>query len=242
MLHALRRLLKRPVRPTELGAVEQWADQLGATLRRERHGAGCIVEGRLGTQLWRLEFGPPQRSYVKGLELRLIAELELPGEFVAVVLNRRLLDEMERLVYEQYIDDVQTRADTAAPPEMRWLVLYPRLEPKYLGELRGRYGAAGSVLQWLQQWVGSSFGQALAETLPHVPPEHPVVLTIQRGRVTLRTALAQPDEVSLTRWFRVFSQALREARQLRDDWRDANVGATTLPSAWGPGLGDGGAR
>lgn len=233
MLNSLRRLISRGARPGEPLALQQWAQERGHEFRRVRDAAGCVVEGRQGVQAWRLEWGASQRDYIAGFELRLLAELDLPRELVAMVLNRPLMEAMEKAVYEHFVDDVQTRIDTDTPPEMRWLVMYGKAGPAELGRLRERYGAVSSIPAWLAQWLAGSLNDALAATLDTLAGGTPVVLTIGRGRLLLRTAMPEPDLAVLTTWFSVFEHALREARRLGTEWRSsASSGLSTQPSAW----------
>lgn len=233
MLKSLRRLLSRGNQSAQAGVFEAWARERGHAYRRVRDAEGCVIEGRLGTQTWRIEWGAPQRNYIPGHELRLMAEFNLPKELQVLVLNRQLMEAMEKTVYEQYVDDVQTRIDTETPSEMRWLVLYQKLSGPDLGRLRERYGAVSSVLPWTQQWLSSPLNDALAASMASVTEDHPVALTIARGRLTLRTAMDEPDAPQLAQWVSVFEHALREARRLGEEWRDASgAGQTTQPSLW----------
>jgi hypothetical protein len=233
MLKSLRRLLSRGAASVEPAAIQHWAEERGHEFRRVRGAQGCVIEGRQGVQAWRIEWGASQRDYIPGFELRFIAELDLPHPLMAMVLNRPLMAEMERTVYERFVDDVQTRIDTDTPPEMRWLVMYTKLGPQELGRLRERYGAVGSIQPWVLQWLSSPLNDALAATIDMLGDDDPVVLTIGRGRLTLRTALAEPDVKRLALWYSVFEHALREAKRLGAEWRDAaGGGLTTQPSAW----------
>ena len=233
MLKSLRHLFARGPALPETAALQDWAEQRGHGFRRVRDAVGCVIDGRLGAQAWRIEWGASQRDYIPGFELRLMTELGLPHPLTAMVLNRALLETMERTVYERYVDDVQTRIDTDTPPEMRWLVMYSQLGPQDMGRLRERYGAVSSITSWLQQWLGGPLNDALAATVDRAAADTPVVLTIGRGRLTLRTAMAQPDVSALATWYPVFEQALREARRLGQEWKDAAAsGLTTQPSAW----------
>ena len=233
MLNSLRRMFSRGPAAGDPSVLQAWAQQRGCEFRRVRDGEGCVIDGRQGTQAWRIEWGPSQRDYIDGFELRLLAELDLPKSLQAMVLNRQLMDATEKAVYEQFVDDVKTRMDTEVPPEMRWLVTYARLGAQDLGRLSGRYGAVCSLLPWLQQWLASPLNDALAATLDRVPLEQPVVIAISRGRLVLRTAMRKPDLDALVLWHSVFEHALREARRLGTDWREAAVaGQNTLPSAW----------
>jgi len=233
MLKTLRRLLGGTHGRADASVLRQWAEERGHAWRQVRDAEGCVVDGRVGPQEWRLEWGAPQRDYIAGFELRLIAELGLPKELLAMVLNRQLMELMEKAVYESFVDDVQTRIDTDTPPEMRWLVLHPKTPGHDLGRLKERYGATCSIEAWMHQWLHGPLNDALAATLDVVDPATPVVLSIGRGRLMLRTALPEPDRQQLAMWFSVFEHALREALRLGAEWRDvAGAGLTTQPSAW----------
>jgi hypothetical protein len=233
MLKNLRRLFAGAHGQADASVLRQWAEERGHAWRRARGAEGGVIEGRTGTQEWRIEWGESQRDYIPGFEVRLIAELDLPKELVAMVLNRALMETMEETVYERYVDDVQTRIDTDTPPEMRWLVLYPKTAAQDLGRLRDRYAAVCSIEPWMQQWLHGPLNDALAATLDLAQPAQPVVMTIGRGRLLLRLPMATPDARHLAMWFSVFEHALREARRLGNEWRDgANPGLTTQPSAW----------
>ena len=234
MFKLMRRWLSLGPAPVDPSALRQWAQERGHSFRGVRGGArGCVIEGHLGGQAWRIEWGASQRSYIPGLELRLIAELDLPQELMVLVLNHSLMAAMEKTVYEQFVDDVQTRIDTDTPSEMRWLVMFSKLSVQEMGRLQDRYAAVSSVATWLVPWLSSPLNDALAAAADLVGPEQPVALTIGRGRLTLRTALPQPDGGGLAVWFSVFEHAIREARRLRTEWRDAaGGGLTTQPSAW----------
>ena len=233
MLKTIGRLISGPSRQLDVTVFQRWAGERGHAWRRVRGADGCVIEGQLGQQAWRIEWGAPQRDYIAGFELRLIAEIDLPKELMAMVLNRSLMEAMEKTVYERYVDDVQTRIDTDTPAEMRWLVMHPKISMPALGRLRVRYGAVCSIEPWMLQWLQGSLNDALAATLEMVSDEVPVVLSIGRGRFTLRTAMPEPDAQRLALWFSVFEHGLREAKQLGAEWRDmALAGLTTQPSAW----------
>jgi hypothetical protein len=233
MLKTLRRLLTGPSRQADPAELRLWAEQHGHGWRRARDVDGCVIDGRLDQQDWRIEWGAPQRDYIPGMELRLMAEIDLPKELLAMVLNRQLMETMEKAVYERYVDDVQTRIETDTPAEMRWLVMFPKTALQDLGRLKERYGAVCSIEPWMQQWLQSPLNDALAATLDVAAPDEPVALSIGRGRLTLRTTLPEPDAKRLAQWFSVFEHALREAKRLGAEWRDlAGAGLTTQPSAW----------
>jgi hypothetical protein len=206
-----------------------WASQHQYSFRGVREADGFVVEGRVGALPWRLEWGPSQRDYLKGNELRLRAELALQGDLQAVVMNRPLQEAMERAVFDQYVEGVQTRIDTETPPEMRWLVMFPKLAGSEMGALRERFVALASIKPWLVQWLEGPLAAALAATT--LPPQTPIVLTIARGRLMLRVALADPDPPELDRWVRLFETAVREARRVAGSGFEPGA-PSTQPSLW----------
>jgi hypothetical protein len=204
-----------------------WARSNQWTLRAVREPEGFVVDGRSDGIAWRLEWGPSQRSYIQGQELRIRAELSVPRELQALVLNRELMDSMEKAVFDQYVEGVQTRIDTTTPPEMRWLVMFAKLSSSELKSLRDGYGALSSFKPWLQQWLGGGLSPALA-ALP-TAADRPLVLMVARRRLCLRTALAQPAPTGLEAWLRLFDCALQETQRIALDEIDTHT-ASTQPS------------
>ncbi len=205
-----------------------WAQQRQYAVRVVQN-EGFVVDGRLGATPWRLEWGPSQRPYIAGHELRIRSELGLSPDLQLVVMNRQLQEKMEKDVFEQYVEGVQTRIDNQTPPEMRWLVMFPKLPEKDLGELAERYAALSSLKGWLQQWLAGPLTQSLAAV--RVEPSVPMVLMIGRGRLMLRTALAEPELPALQQWLRLFESAMREARRVANDSTDA-ISPSAQPSQW----------
>jgi hypothetical protein len=225
MLDTIKRWLGHdPVPIPGWSELSSWARSNHWALRAVREPVGFVVDGRSGSTDWRVEWGPPQRSYIPGTELRIRAELAVPRELQALVLNRELMDSMETAVFDQYVEGVQTRIDTTTPPEMRWLVMFPKLSSTELKSLRDGYGALSSFKPWLQQWLAGS----LAPTLAALPTsaERPLVLMIARRRLCLRTALAQPDTAALDAWLRLFECALQAAQRVALEEIDAHTPST----------------
>jgi hypothetical protein len=193
-------------------------------LRAVREPAGFVLQGRSGSTDWRLEWGPSRRSYIRGPELRIRAELSVPRELQALVLNRELMESMEKSVFDQYVQGVQTRIDTTTPPEMRWLVMFPKLSPAEMKSLRDGYGALSSVKPWLQQWLGGALSSALCAT--PTSADRPLVLMLARRRLCLRTVLAQPDPAELEAWLALFECAVLEAQRVAPVETDLHAPST----------------
>ena len=210
-------------------ALAPWAEAKQYVFRGVRESDGFVIDGRLGAVPWRLEWGPSQRSYVPGNELRLRAELGLQSDLQIVVLNRVLQEQMEKAVFDQYIEGVQTRIDNQTPPEMRWLVMFPKLSGGEMGKLKERFVAISSIKPWLVQWLEGPLSAALLAK--GMDPALPFVLMIGRGRLTLRTAQPEPDARDLEPWLRLFETAMREARRVATQGVESGA-PSTQPSLW----------
>lgn len=197
----------KPSRPDWSG-VQSWAKAAGHVFKRARDDEGFVIDGKAGERPWRLEAGPPQRDYIDGPELRLRCDLRLPADLQMLVMSRTLMNGLERETFEQFTDSLQTYADDTAPEEARWLAMFPKLNAAALGDLASRFGAAALVPQSVQAWLDGALGTRLHAVGAALPPEQPIVLMTNRGRVTLRTECHAIDGDSLANWVVLFETAL----------------------------------
>lgn len=232
MLDGIKRWLGRSADapPQAWEDVIAWAQAQGHKYRAVA-GEGFVVDGRQGGLAWRLEWGPSQRPYIVGQELRIRSELGLAPDLQMLVLNRQLQEQMERDVYEQYVEGVQTRIDNQTPPEMRWLVMFSKLGGAEMGALDKRYVALGSQKDWLVAWLGQALAAGLQAV--RVEPGVPIVLMLGRGRLMLRTALEVAEAPRLQVWLRLFETAMAAARRVAEDGAAQRPPSTT-PSLWSP--------
>ena len=230
MLEGFKRLFSgaTPAPASEWEGIAPWAESRQYAFRGV-HNDGFVIDGRVGVTPWRMEWGPSQRPYITGSELRLRAEMGLPAELQIVLMNRVLCGAMETSVFEQAVEGVQTRIDNQTPPEMRWLVMYPKLPGSDMPLLRERYVAVSSVKGWLQHWLDGSLTASLAAV--SAAPEVPVVLMIGRGRLMLRTAVPDAQIGVVQGWLRVFENAIRAARRVVEEGSVTDT-LVTAPSLW----------
>ena len=230
MLDGIKRWLGGSAKPqaSDWDDVAPWAasHQYGY---RAVPGEGFVVDGRLGSTAWRLEWGPSQRPYVEGRELRLRSELGLGSELQVLVMNRKLAEQMEKSVFDQYVEGVLTRIDNQTPPEMRWLVMFPKLGGSEMGALKERWVALSSQKDWLVQWLEGPLAAALAAL--RLEEDQPVVLMIGRGRLMLRVAQPDAQVGRLQSWLRLFEASIREARRAASDSPDS-LSPSAPPSQW----------
>jgi hypothetical protein len=233
MVNPFRRLFGGSRNSEGWPAVAEWAQSSGNRFARVRDSEGFVVESGAAASAWRLEWGPPQRHYFSGPELRLRAEVGPIGDLQMLVMSRPLMALLEQQVFDESTDGTETRMDDDLPEEMRWLVLYPKVPRSELGALRERFGALSNVPSAALSWLEGPLAAKLATTAAWLPAEHALVLVVQRGRLTLRCALEQPELPAMKAALALFDLALTAARRVGNQIAQGQIGGDR-PSTWGP--------
>lgn len=239
MLEALKKLISRPAPGPDWHEVAEWARKNQLGFKREQGGAGFVLDGGMESKPWRLEWGPPQRLYIEGHELRLRMELGLSPNLQMLLLSRPLLETLERQTFERFTESTQTVIDGNTPEEMRWLAMFQKVPFKSSREVRARFGAVGNVAALAASWVEGALAHQLDEaTRGFLANEPPFVLMTLRGRVYLRMQLVEPDVAAMGQAVAMFELAVLQA--LRVAGVGAEGGADWSPSgstAWQTQLG-----
>lgn len=231
MLKAIKRLFAGGTLPPGWSQVMDWAAARGHAFKRSRDGSGFVVDVGTPAGGARLEWGPSHRHYIAGHELRLRADLGAAPNLQMLLMSRPLLESIEKLVFDQLTDGVQTRIDTATPEEMRWLVLYTQLPAAELQGLRESFGAVASVPQAVSQWLEGPLSAHLKTArTTWLNPDDPLALVVQRARLTLRSAMHAPDAERIAALVALFEVARQEARRVADQWSWASGAPSTQPS------------
>lgn len=234
MLGALKKFFSGQPPRHEWSAVADWAAAQGHEFRRAREEQGFVVEGQLGGKPWRLEWGPPQRAYIEGRELRLRMELSLPSDMQMLLLTRPLMGELERQTFENFTESNQTQIDTATPEEMRWLVMFPRVPLTEFPALRAHLGAVASEPEHGLSWIAGPLAQALERSVATLlSGDPPFLLMTLRGRTYLRLQLDDPTAANIAAAVAVFEAAVTQAvRVAGTAGGAANDWPTTSSTAW----------
>jgi len=212
MLESFKRLLKGRAEEPDYSEVGDWAKRRGFGFKRVRGEDGFVIDGLLEGKPWRLEWGPPQRDYITGHELRLRMELDLPPDAQMLLLSRALMDTLERKTFEEFTDNVQTQIGTKTPEEMRWLVMFPKVNLSTLKILRDRFGAVASAPNAGLAWLTGPLSNALEQTAGGLlRMEPPFVLMTLRGRAYLRMQLATPRSTDIADALALFETAVAQA-------------------------------
>jgi len=233
MLRSLKRWWSAATPKPGLQGIEHWAQAQGAAYRRVRDDEGFVVDGSHHGVTWRIEWGPSQRPYIKGPEIRFMAELGLHRDLQVLLLNRLLMESSEAKVYNEYVEGIQTRVDTQTPTEIRWLVMYSKLSASELRALGVRFGAVASVKPWLLQWLSGPLSPALLDAARQLSEADAFVLAIGRGRLSMRLAMRSPSGEGIASWLGLFQTALSEAQRVAGEFHDSSLpAASTRPSVW----------
>ena len=199
-----------------------WAGRRGFEFKREREGQGFVVDGTHDGQPWRLEWGPSQRSYIEGQELRLRSELNLPPDLLMLLMSRALMELLERQAYEEFTQSNQTQLGSATPEETRWLVLFPKIALTCAPALRGRLGGVSNLPHEGPAWLDGPLGRELehaASSLLQAGP--PWLLMTLKGRAYLRMAMPNAEENDVASALRLFETACTEAVRVAASRGDA---------------------
>jgi hypothetical protein len=213
MLESFRKLFNKPAPERDVAELVEWARSGGHGFKRVRGEDGFVIDGAFDSMPWRLEWGPPQRDYIGGHELRLRMELALPHEMQMLVLSRTLMETLERVTYEQFTDSMQTQIGSSqTPEEMRWLVMFPKIDLAMLKPHRGRFGAVASVpaagLAWIDGPLADALVRAADRLLRYDPP---FVLMTLRSRAYLRMLMDTPDPAEIAAARALFEVAVAQA-------------------------------
>ena len=226
MLDALKRWIAGGPDAPGWPAVADWARQRGAQFKRAHDDAGFVIDGQLDGRAWRLEWGPPQRAYIEGHELRLRMELGLSQDLQMLLMSRPLMETLERQTFERYTEHMQTHIDVSTPEEMRWLAMFQKVPLTLPKEVKRRFAAVALSPTTAASWIEGPLAERLAEVARGpLPAETPLVLMTLRGRVYLRLQLVEPNVATVEAMLNLFEAAAAQAVRV-------SGGRPEGPDAW----------
>lgn len=218
MLKSVRRWLFGPPSRPGAAALQAWCEGRGWRLRAARDSQGFVIEPEGQPPDWRVEWGASQRAYLGTQELRLRGETGVDASVQALVMPRTMMNTLERELFSQITDSVQTRVDTQTPEELRWLAMAERLPAERLGLLQRDYAAVTNAPDWAGAWLGGAMRRQLMAVAAAPPEAWPqplaMAMVAQRGRLVLRLALPQATPEGIEPALALFQAALGQARQL----------------------------
>lgn len=212
MLDSFKRWISGDEPGPDWRAIAAWAGEKKWPFKRVREGEGFVIDGSFSGMPWRLEWGPSQRAYIDGRELRLRMELDLPGGMQMLVLNRTLMEILERETFEQFTETIQTQIDGSTPEEMRWLAMFPKAGKLANKAVLSHFGVVASAptlaVAWLEGPLAAQLERSVSRILAADPP---FVMMTMRGRLYLRLGLDDPDVETVSQVAQLFDAAAKQA-------------------------------
>jgi hypothetical protein len=191
-----------------------------------------VIDPRDGGFRWRIEWASAQRHYIVGKELRLRGELGSNADMRLMLISRELMTTLEQALFDRSIEGNQTHIDEDLPPEMRWLLLFPKIPRSALGDLREQFGFVANPPRAAGLWLSPELMVQLKRVSEWLPAGTPFTLTVQRGRLTLRAGLQSPTPEQLDGALALLEQARISALQVARKIAAGEVGDDP-PTAWG---------
>lgn len=216
MLDALKRLIGAGQSPATGSGQQQvlatWAKEEGHRLKTVSGPAGGVVVDT--TAGWRVEWGPAQRPYFQGHELRFRFDAGVPADVQILFLSKVVAHTLETDVFQRFTDAMQTRVDNTLPEEMRWLAMHAKVVLSEHPVLSRRFlmlsNADGIAKLWLDPELAAALEAAAASWWTDALV---AVMTVNRGILTVRMA---GDDIEVNQLRMVSSLFDLAARKLVD--------------------------
>jgi hypothetical protein len=208
-----------------------WAEAQGHRFATTRDAEGFVIESTRDAA-WRAEWGPSQRDYIAGMELRVRAEVGEVPDLQMLAMSRFAAKLLEQEVFEQYTEGNQTRMDDRTPEEMRWLVLHEKMPRSALGALREHFIVLANRPAAAPMWLDGALGEQLATATQWLAERQTLALVVQRGRFVLRLGAAEATPELLHAAIGLASVAAAAARRVAAEVARGAVGSER-PSTWG---------
>lgn len=236
MFNSLKRMLGIGAVDRDLSDIAGWAERRGLGFKVARREGGFVIDGLLEGRPWRIEWGASHRPYIHGHELRLRMALDLPSNMQMLLMSRQLMSALERQTFEDFTDNSRTQLGSKTPEEMRWLVMFPKVDLSGMQLPKSRFGAVAMAPETALLWINGALANMLIDAANgFLADDPPFVLMTLRGRAYLRVQLASPSSKDIAAALAVFETAVTQALRAGEsvtgqargpDWRP------TSSTAW----------
>ncbi|MDE2400683.1 MAG: hypothetical protein KGL90_03360 [Burkholderiales bacterium] len=190
-----------------------WAKSEGYSFKtvREKVSGGYVVDAQ--DKGWRVEWGTSQRSYIKGKELRFRCESKLPPDVQILLLTRVLAHTLETEVFSSFTNAMQTQVDNTLPDEMRWLAMHSRVVLSEPPVLARRFVILSNADEVARKWLDDELLAVLEDAASSWWTDTlTLVLTVNRGRLTIRMPGQPLEDAQLRAIGKLFAQAASSLR------------------------------
>ena len=215
MLESLKRLFVAPGQGADLPEIAAWAKKRGYGYAPME--GGFAVDGQLDGQPWQLEWAAPQRPFMQGQELRMQMRAGVAHDVHMMLLSRPLMEALEKQAFKKFTESLQTQIDESSPEEMRWLVMFAKVDVSGMPAVAAHFGAVASSPAQGQLWIEGPLAKLLERaTGTLMVGDPPFVLTVSRGRVEMRLQIADLSSPFVSSAITLFETAVTEALRAPD--------------------------
>jgi hypothetical protein len=196
--------------------MSEWAATQGLEFSAGHARQSFSVTGRVAGKSWRLELGPPSRSYIDNEELRARAEMGLDPAIAVILMSRHLKETLQAQADRLPAHGPALLPQDPQREELQWLSQYPEVD--WIGPslpFWGNYAVMAANRQHAVDWLDIELvRQLMAWPLPGVDREVPFVLCLLQGKVYLRMEYRPADLPTLQHAAGIFTNACEAAAAL----------------------------
>lgn len=176
------------------------------------------MQGTVRGHAWKMELGRPKRDYIIGQELRGRAPLNLKPHASVLLMNRPLLEVLQKRAYGEFTDTLQTTVDPNLPEELRWIAMFDEHLAIRSESFTTRYGVVSESPLAPAAWMSEALAKALMSwPKPPVTPQTPMLLMLLNGKVYLRMECADANPAVVAHAGLVLKAACEAALDARAD-------------------------
>jgi hypothetical protein len=210
MLESFKRIFSGGGQGADLGEVSSWAGKRGFTYAPME--GGFAVDGNYDGKPWQLEWAPSQRPFMQGNELRMQIQAGIVPDVHMMLLSLPLMQALEKQAFERFTQSLQTQIDNSSPEEMRWLVMFAKVDVSGMPAVAAHYGAVASSPAQGQLWIEGPLAKLLERaTGTLLVGDPPFVLSVSRGRVEMRVQQSDVAPPFLNSAITLFETAVAQA-------------------------------
>ena len=204
--------------PQHLSQVQWIAQAYGYKFTEREGNKGYTLNGNIEGKLCRFERGYPSRPYIRGIELRARAELDLPPDIAFLLVNRTLKMNVHNNAQSGFADSVMASVDIEQPEEVLWMNLFSEVGiPNASERFASDYAVLAEEEQHAQLLCQPELMQLLL-TWPRYSADRAFVLMLARGKLYLRMRFID-DTFLLEHALQAFTLAAKLALQNADQFK-----------------------
>jgi hypothetical protein len=210
MLESFKRIFTTPGQGADLPEISAWAAKRGYRYAPMEH--GFAIDGEFEGQPWQLEWAPTLRPFIKGHELRMQTKAAINPDLHMMLMSNPLLQAMEKQAYAQFTQSLQTQIDDSSPEEMRWLVMFAKVDLASTPGVAAHFGAVANSPAKAGFWIEGPLAKLLERATGTLLVGDPsFVMTVSRGRVVMHLELSDVSSPFLSAAITLFETAVDQA-------------------------------